>query len=92
MTKSKGSKIWFILFMCFLLYFAVTFINQQRLFYARQNELDELNEKIAQEEKTSRELKELMQIVGSDEYVEKIAREELGLIKENERIFIDIND
>ena len=30
-------------------------------------------------------------MVGTDEYIEKIARDKLGMIKANEKIFIDVS-
>ena len=45
---------------------------------------------IAQQQKKLDELDELKTKVDSDEYIEKVAREKLGLIKENEIMFIDV--
>ena len=39
------------------------------------------------ETKRTEEIQELEQYMQSDEYIEKIAREKLGLLKENEILF-----
>jgi len=31
-------------------------------------------------------------MIQSDEYVEKIAREKLGMVKKNERVYVDIGN
>ncbi|NLM77923.1 MAG: hypothetical protein GX173_07535 [Ruminococcaceae bacterium] len=35
------------------------------------------------------ELRELQQLVGSDAYIERVAREQLGMVKPNEVVFTD---
>ncbi len=56
-----------------------------------KEEIAKLNAEIAEQHKKLEELEELVKIVDTDEYIEKIAREKLGLIKENELIFIDVS-
>ena len=50
-----------------------------------------LNEQIEYEKRRTEEIEELKGKVNSDEYIEKVAREKLGYIKQNEKIFIDIS-
>lgn len=47
----------------------------------------ELEAKIAEQEERSEEIAELEEYVGSDEYVEQVAKDKLGLVKEDEIIF-----
>ncbi len=60
-------------------------LNQQ----IQQNSLKEsaLEQQLEDETKRTEEIQELEQYMQSDEYIEKIAREKLGLLKENEILF-----
>lgn len=49
-----------------------------------------LEEKIEYEKKRIQEVEELKSKVDTDEYIEKTAREKLGMIKRDEIVFIDI--
>lgn len=54
---------------------------------AYQAQITELEKEIAQEEARTAEIDELEDYMDTDEYVEEIAREKLGLVYENEIIF-----
>jgi len=58
-----------------------------------QNEaaIADLQEKIDYEKKRIEEVEELKTKVDTDEYIEKVAREKLGMIKRDEIVFIDIS-
>lgn len=83
-------KIGGLLFVC--VYVASVFINQ-RISLSKCNRLaNEYKAKIEQTKKEGQKLKAELDNVKSDEYLERIAREKLGLIKANERVFIDATD
>ncbi|MCH5186680.1 MAG: septum formation initiator family protein [Oscillospiraceae bacterium] len=48
-----------------------------------------LQSKIAYEKVRADEVETLKDKVNTDEYIERVAREKLGLVKENEKIFVD---
>ena len=50
-----------------------------------------ISEEIAKEQRNIDEIDEAIKNVGTDEYIEKIAREKLGMIKANEIVFVDIS-
>lgn len=52
----------------------------------------ELEEKIEYEGVRQKEIDELKDKVDTDEYIEKIASEKLGLVKSNAKIFIDVSE
>ena len=52
-----------------------------------QAQEQELEEQIREEKARTKEIEELSEYVGTDEYVEDVAKEKLGLIHENETIF-----
>lgn len=49
-----------------------------------QERIDELSTEIKELEKTNEDLRDQMENVNSDEYIERLARERLGMIKEGE--------
>lgn len=92
-TKGKTVKIDYLKIgiISISIYFLTTFVTQQ--FKINQYNV---KSKYYQEEITAREnkindIEETIQNVDSSEYQEKIAREELGLVKPYEKIFIDTN-
>ena len=48
---------------------------------------EELQTQIDTEKERSEEINKLKKYVGTDEYIEEVAREKLGLVKENEILF-----
>jgi|LSQX01.2.fsa_nt_gb cell division protein FtsL len=76
----------------FVLYLGVVLVKQQSMMYDQQLYMDDIQAKIKQEEALKQELLKQEEKVNSDEFVEKIAREELGMVKPGERIFVDINN
>jgi cell division protein FtsL len=89
MKKGKGTLGILILLFIFL-YLSYTAVNQQRIIFDKNLELSRLEEKIAEEKTVNEELKKESEIIQDDEYIEKIAREKLGMVKKNERIYVDI--
>ena len=51
----------------------------------------EIQESIEYENRRIEEINGIMEKVGTDEYIEKIAREKLGMIKADEIVFVDIS-
>lgn len=56
-----------------------------------KEKIDELNKQIEYENQRQNEISALAKKSDSDEYIEKIASERLGLIKSNSKIFIDVS-
>ena len=57
----------------------------------KKSEMRDLQEKIKYEENLADELNKEKEEINTDEYIEKIAREKLGMVKKDEKIFYDIN-
>lgn len=58
---------------------------------ANEKKADEIRESIEYENQRIKEIDEVTEKVGTDEYIEKIAREKLGMIKSDEIVFVDIS-
>lgn len=92
MNKRKKSKLGLIIILCLLIYFTYTVIDQQRIINTKVKEMESLQTKIEAETEKNQQLKEKNEMIDSDELIEQIAREELGMVKKGEKVFIDIND
>lgn len=89
MNKRRKFKLAIFFAVVLALYFAWTLVDQQRVIYSMNNEKKILEAKIDEEKKENEELKRQKEMSDTDEYLEKMAREKLGMVKKNERIFID---
>lgn len=81
-------KLGLLLVVC--IYVACIFIKQQISLSQCADVSEEYKEKIAEAKLEQQKLEDELEKAGSDEYIERTAREKLGLVKANERVFIDI--
>ena len=63
---------------------SVTLKAKERVYQAQEEELEG---QIKEEKARAKEIEDLDEYVGTDEYVEDVAKEKLGLVHENEIIF-----
>ena len=78
---------WFTLF---IIYFIYTVIAQQKTLNNYAQERKKYNDNIETAQEEQNELNEMKENINSDEYIEQIAREKLGMYYPNERVYIDI--
>lgn len=90
MSKRRKSRLGLFIMLAIFAYLACIFVNQQRLLYAKKQELGKIENKITEEEKLNKELNMELEMIQSDEFIEKVAREKLGMVKKNERVYVDI--
>ncbi|NLI38253.1 MAG: cell division protein FtsL [Clostridiaceae bacterium] len=74
-----------------LVYTAFTVYSQSRDMYAIRIEIKEVQKRIDREKALKQELLKQKDELSSDESIEKLAREKLGMVKDGERIFVDTN-
>ncbi len=74
-----------------IVYFVVTFIKQKEEMLMIQTQIRALEHRISKEEVTQEDLLDQQRIIETDEFVEQIAREKLGMVKEGERLYIDMD-
>lgn len=88
--NSKGFKI---ICSCFIIiYVAVTVFSQSATIKESKRILANYNEDIKEQEEAKKEIEDEKSQVGTDEYIEKVAREKLGMCKQDEKIFVDGKD
>ena len=75
----------------FALYFTYIMIWQQVMISKKNGEIKDLEEKINQANQQTEVLQNELDNLDDPAYLEKIARERLGLVRPNERVFIDVN-
>jgi len=92
-STRKTKKGWWLtpLLAIVLIYAAFTFTTQSNDLYILSLEIKQLEQKIAREEEKKQRLMKEKDEISSDESIEKIAREKLGMVKDGERVFVDIN-
>jgi cell division protein FtsB len=91
MYTGKGFKSGIIIVLVFIIYFIVTFINQQETLKSKKTALLEIQSDIEMQKIQKIELETEKDMMGSEEYIEKQAREKLGLVKDGEKVYIDSN-
>lgn len=77
------------LFCAIILYICGSLISQQFDLSRLSSQEKELDTKIAEAQKESKELEAQKDAAGTDEYIERVAREKLGYMKTHEKVFVD---
>ena len=73
-----------------LLLFGVLFVEGRSLssrLSSYDKEVEDLNDRIEEENERTKEIDELKEYMDTDEYAEEVARDKLGLVKDNEIVF-----
>ena len=90
-SNTKVNPIIKVLFILLIFYLTINLVNQQQLIENKNNELAEVQARIAAEVRLSEELRIEKDTLMSDESLERIARSKLGMVKPDERVFVDLN-
>lgn len=93
--KNVGKKgrisITSIIFVLVSAYFVTTFIDQQISINRYNSQIEMYKADILNKEALTKYYDQQQDNVETDEYIEKVARESLGLVKPYEKIFVDVN-
>lgn len=74
-----------------LVLFSITFAKQQFKINEYNVQINSIKQDIAEAKQDTEELKAVESKINDSEYIEQIARDELGLVKPYEKIFIDVD-
>lgn len=90
-SKKKGKFIIKLILFAGLVYVVALFISQRILISNKQKRIAEMQKKIAVQEVKIEEIKSELEAIdkSDDEYLEKIAHQELKFYKKGERIFVN---
>lgn len=80
-----------LIVIAFAVYFVYTIISQQVTINQKSKEIETLQSKVDAAAEESKRLEQEIESLNDPEYLERIAREKLGLVRPNERVFIDSN-
>ncbi|MBQ3573506.1 MAG: septum formation initiator family protein, partial [Clostridia bacterium] len=72
-------------------YFIYVLIWQQITISGKNEEIDNLKQQVSSASEESERLKQEVENLNDPEYLERVARERLGLVRPNERVFVDSN-
>lgn len=78
-----------VLLICILAYVSYVYINQQINLNEYSSQLSYYEEKSLEEQTRNSKLVLEKESINSDEYIEQVAREKLGLLKPNETMYVD---
>ena len=89
-NKRNWSLRFLILGLCLLVLYAAMsiYLRQEREFDRLALEAEELNLQLENTLRENKDIQELNALVGSSEYIERVARDQLGLVRPDEIIFI----
>lgn len=74
---------------CFIIVF---FVRQEITIRKYRSEIKNLSTQIEEQDEIRRELEEKEKLYSSKEYIEKVAREVLGMVSADEKVYIDENE
>ncbi|WP_250278972.1 FtsB family cell division protein [[Clostridium] colinum] len=89
--SSKVDKLYFIIMIFIVLSFSSYLFYKYNSLIKYNEKINELNMKIDTANKKNDELKYQTEYKNSNEYIEKIARDKLGMVKSNEIVFYNSN-
>ena len=89
MGKILKKLLKMVVLVAVVMYSLVTFAKQETQFKKYDNDLQMYNNLIDEENLKHEQLSETKNRISTDEYIEEVARDRLGLVKPNEIVFID---
>lgn len=97
MSRRREKRVKFSAFLmrigaaALIVYLAVTLIISQVDIMVKRQQLDTLNAELTRQTEENTELERLYSAGENDEYIERIARDRLGYVAPDERIYIDMS-
>lgn len=86
-NKNRLPGLLVVVLLCYLI---LSFFSQFHRLDAMQQDLKQLQAQLADLQKKNAELKQQLKTVQSDEYIEQVARERLGLVKPGEARIVPV--
>ncbi|KUK54776.1 MAG: Cell division protein FtsL [Desulfotomaculum sp. 46_296] len=78
------SRLSSLILVILLIYLVASFTLQFKKLYAMQHEMKEVQKKVVELQGKNLQMREQLKLVQSDQYIEQMAREKLGLVKSGE--------
>ncbi|HOM03272.1 MAG TPA: septum formation initiator family protein [Acetivibrio sp.] len=74
-----------------MVYIGTVLVKQQLMMNSQRQQLKQIQENIEHEKELNEKLLKQKEEIASEKYNERIARETLGMVKNGERVFVDVN-
>lgn len=88
----KSSLLTKVLILVLVVYATVTLVSLQSQVIAKEAEAETLQHDIAATEQENQRLQQAINALGTDEGVEAVARQKLGLVAKGEIVFYDVGN
>ena len=85
--NNKKLKIVLLILVCCIM--VIKGIIQQPQILENKAEIQRLKQEIEYEKSRQEDIQKMRENIETDEYIERIARDKLGMMKQNEKVFID---
>ena len=92
MRFRRSSLVTKILILALVAYAAVTLVTLQGQLQEKNAQADVLSDQVTALEQENQRLEQAISELDTDEGVEAVARQKLGLVKKNETVFIDVGN
>lgn len=92
MRFTRSSLVTKILVLVLVIYAAVTLVSLQGQLQEKNAEADALAGQVTAIEQENQRLEQAIENLDTDEGVEAVARQKLGLVKKNETVFYDVGN
>lgn len=89
--KTKKSKILRLALIAFLIYVAVSFVVMQLDISRRRQDLQTIQQTLSEQQYLNKEMQTIIDSGTDTEYIMRMAREKLGFVFPDEKVFIDPN-
>ncbi len=89
--RKKSLNIIHVISIIFLVYFGYTFFNQQLKINKYNSQIEMYENEIKSKQNLVEYYNNKNENISTDEYIESVAREKLGLVKPYETVYIDAN-
>lgn len=88
-AKNNSKKIKIALLILICCFMVIKGIMQQPQILENKAEIQRLKQEIEYEKNRQTDIQKMRENIETDEYIERIARDKLGMMKQNEKVFID---
>jgi len=90
--KLKKSPLFLFIIIVIVIFAGLSFYNNYQNINNLENEINKLNQQIELAKEQNHELRNQLEKIEDEEYIERIAREKLGLVKPGEILLIPVDE
>lgn len=91
MHNNSKNVIFKIAVIVCIVYSAFSLFNMQVQLFDKKQQLNDINQMCAKQRLINKDLEQTLEMGGNSEYMEKVARDKLGYVYPDERVFVDIS-